>query len=88
MSSQSFTVGRIRRADYDASLRRLDLAFDDGRIRSYRNVPAEVYRRLCQAPNAATFWEDRIAEEYPESETRQTQGAEDGRRRLDDLFNR
>lgn len=88
MPSQSFTVGRIRRADYDASLRRLDLAFDDGRIRSYRHVPAEVYRRLCQAPNPATFWEDRIAEEYPVSEGRQAHGPEDVRRRLDDLFDR
>ena len=27
--------------------------------------PEEVFRRLCSAPNPATYWEDRIAEEYP-----------------------
>lgn len=28
-------------------------------------MPEEVFRRLCSAPNPATYWEDRIAEEYP-----------------------
>ncbi len=86
MSSQSFSIGRIRRADYDASARRLELTFADGRIRAYRHVPAEVFRRLCQAPNPTTFWEDRIAEEYPQSEEKQAQRDTSTRRQLDDLF--
>ena len=32
---------------------------------AHQQVPQEVFRRLCSAPNPATYWEDRIAEEYP-----------------------
>ncbi len=67
MPSKTFTSGRIRRADYDESSRRLELHWDDKTVRAYAQVPAEVFRRLCAAPNPATYWEDRIAEEYPQA---------------------
>jgi len=67
MQSKTFTSGRIRRADYDESSRRLELHWDDKTVRAYAQVPAEVFRRLCAAPNPATYWEDRIAEEYPQA---------------------
>lgn len=65
MPTKAFTSGRIRQADYDAATRALELRFDDGKVLAYRHVPEEVFRRLCSAPNPATYWEDRIAEEYP-----------------------
>lgn len=65
MPSQRFHGGRIRQADYDRTSRQLNLFFDNGTALAYRQVPEEVYRRLCSAPNPATYWEDRIAEEYP-----------------------
>jgi hypothetical protein len=65
METRTFTSGRIRRADYDATTQQLDLHRDDKTILSYKHVPQEVFRRLCGAPNPATYWEDRIAEEYP-----------------------
>jgi hypothetical protein len=34
-------------------------------VLAYKHVPEEVFRRLCSAPNPTTYWEDRIAEEYP-----------------------
>lgn len=65
MQTKTFTSGRIRRADYDTTSQQLDLHWDDKTVRAYKHVPAEVWRRLCSAPNPATYWEDRIAEEYP-----------------------
>ena len=86
MQSKTFTSGRIRRADYDESSRRLELHWDDKTVRAYAPVPAEVFRRLCAAPNPATYWEDRIAEEYPAGQPmgQPAQGA--GAKSLNDLF--
>ena len=64
MPTKTFT-GRIRKAVYDTASKQLDLHFENGSVLAYKHVPEEVYRRLCSAPNAATYWEDRIAEEYP-----------------------
>jgi hypothetical protein len=66
METRTFNAGRIRKAVYDASSQQLDLHWDDGRtVRAYKHVPQEIWRRLCSAPNPTTYWEDRIAEEYP-----------------------
>ncbi len=64
MQTKTFNAGRIRRADFDASNGFLQLQWDNGQRKAYTAVPAEVFRRLCAAPNPTTFWEDRIAEEY------------------------
>jgi hypothetical protein len=84
--SQTFTVGRITQADYSESSKQLDLHFNDGALRSYRPVPAEVFRRLCHAPNPTTYWEDRIAEEYPHIRGKTGGDAEAAKKKLDDLF--
>lgn len=87
MQTKTFTSGRIRRADYDASTRQLDLQWDDKTVRAYKHVPQEVFRRLCSAPNPTTYWEDRIAEEYPKGTPMgQGAGAEDAAQKLRDLF--
>jgi len=67
MSSKTFTSGRIRKAEHDASSWQLDLHWGNGTVTAYKQVPQEVYLRLCSAPNRATYWEDRIAEEYPKA---------------------
>ena len=67
MSSKTFTSGRIRKAEHDASSWQLDLHWGNGTVTAYKQVPQEVYLRLCSAPNPATYWEDRIAEEYPKA---------------------
>ena len=84
VSSQTFTTGRIRKADYDHSSRQLDLHWDNGSVTAYKQVPQEVFRRLCNAPNPTTYWEDRIAEEYPKGTPRK--GAEGGGKKWEDLF--
>ncbi|MBE7941791.1 MULTISPECIES: KTSC domain-containing protein [Ramlibacter] len=65
MQRRDFTGSRLRRAVYDPASRQLDLHWEGGRVDAYRPVPDAVWRRLCSAPNPATYWEDRIAEEYP-----------------------
>ena len=67
MPTKTFTSGRIRKAEHDASSGQLDLRWDNGTVTAYKQVPQEVYRRLCSAPNPASYWEDRIAEEYPKA---------------------
>ncbi len=64
MQTKTFNTGRIRRAVYDPATQQLDLHWDSKTIQAYKQVPAEVWRRLCSAPNPTTYWEDRIAEEY------------------------
>jgi len=86
MLTKVFTSGRIRKADYDPASRQLDLHWENKSILAYKHVPQEVYRRLCSAPNPATYWEDRIADEYPKG-TPMTSGADpDGAKKLSDLF--
>lgn len=86
MPTKQFNSGRIRKADYDTASHQLDLHWDDGKVLAYKHVPEEVYRRLCSAPNPTTYWEDRIAEEYPKGQPR-SGGASPGQPRdLGDLF--
>ena len=86
MSTHRFTIGRIMQADYSESAKQLDLHFNDGTLRSYMHVPAEVFRRLCNAPNPTSYWEDRIAEEYPQTRGKSGGDAHDAQKKLDDLF--
>ena len=72
MTTKVFPGGRIRKADYDETSKELQLHFDNGNVLVYKHVPGEVFRRLCSAPNAATYWEDRIAEEYPKGPPRRS----------------
>lgn len=86
METRTFNSGRIRRAQYDPATRQLDLHWDDQTVRAYKHVPAEVFRRLCAAPNPTTYWEDRIAEEYPKGQPMTQAAPAPGGQTLKDLF--
>ena len=86
MFTTTFTGGRIRQAYYDPASRQLDLHWDTKAILAYKHVPQEVYRRLCSAPNPASYWEDRIADEYPKAPPTTARSAPDGARKLSGLF--
>lgn len=77
--------GRLKAGAYDEAGHRLELEFVDGSVRIYKSVPAEVWRRLLAAPNAASYHEDRIAEEYP-IERGSAVADPDAKARLDALF--
>jgi hypothetical protein len=86
MPTKTFTSGRIRRADYDTRSRQLELHWDNKTVLAYKQVPEEVYRRLCSAPTPATYWEDRIAEEYPKGTPTRAGEGDDAARRFNGLF--
>ena len=86
MTRQRFTQGRIREADHDPRTQQLELHFDNGTVLAYKQVPTEVYRRLCAAPNPGTYWEDRIAEEYPKAVPLSRPDAAKTNKSWDDLF--
>ena len=87
MHSKTFTSSRIRKAVYDPATRQLDLHWDNKTTLAYKQVPDEVWRRLCSAPNPATYWEDRIAEEYPKGVPMKATDTEPGApKSLGDLF--
>lgn len=87
MLTKTFTIGRIRKAVYDPASLQLDLHWDSKTIQAYKGVPNEVYRRLCNAPNPTTYWEDRIAEEYPKGIPMKTESVDNGdARKFSDLF--
>lgn len=87
MQSKTFSNGRFRRADYDEKTHQLDLHRDDWAILAYTHVPQEVFRRLCSAPYPTTYWEDRIAEEYPKGvPMSKGAGSDDAAQKFRDLF--
>ena len=85
MQRRPLHTDRLRAAGYDARERRLEIEFSGGEVRLYKEVPEEVARRFFAAPNPASFWEDRIAEEYPTERAASATSA-DARARLDALF--
>ncbi len=86
MPTKTFTMGRIRKADYNSATQELDLHWDNKTVLAYKHVPQEVFRRLCAAPNPTVYWEDRIAEEYPKGTPMTTGQNPDGAKNLNDLF--
>ena len=86
MPIKTFTSGRIKKADYSTASQQLDLHWDNKTVLAYKQVPEEVFRRLCSAPNPTTYWEDRIAEEYPKGIPMTSSAAPVGAKKLDDLF--
>jgi len=86
MPTKLFTSGRIRKAGYDPASRQLELHWDNQSVLAYKHVPEEVFRRLCSAPNPATYWEDRIAEEYPKGTPKRATMDGDTDRKWNDLF--
>jgi len=86
MPTKEFSSGRLRKAVYDPSSRQLDLHWDNRSVLAYKHVPEEVFRRLCSAPNPATYWEDRIADEYPKGTPMAAGAAAGGDRKPPDLF--
>lgn len=86
MPTKIFTSGRIRQANWDPASRQLEIQWDNQTVMAYKQVPQEVFRRLCNAPNPAAYWEDRIAEEYPKGRPAGSGAGGDARKDPGDLF--
>jgi hypothetical protein len=70
MERKRINSSRIRSAGYDPKTQLLEIEFSDGRIMSYRGVSSEVHRQFMNAPSPVSFFEDKIAENYPETRVR------------------
>jgi hypothetical protein len=64
MQRRRVNSSRVRAIGYDETQQLLEIEFSDGSVWQYRGVSPEVHRRFMAAPNPASFFEDRIAEEY------------------------
>ncbi|MCZ4341171.1 KTSC domain-containing protein [Sphingomonadaceae bacterium G21617-S1] len=54
----------IRRFDYDANARRLDIEFVTGRIYSYHSVPARIVAAMRAAGSKGRFFNQRIRDHF------------------------
>lgn len=86
MDKKHFPSGRIREITYAAKERHLQITWDNKTVTAYRPVPREIFDRLCKAPNPATYFEDRIAEEYPQVTPVQSRDQANAIKNLRDLF--
>ena len=85
MIKKEFATGEIIQVCFDQPSRYLELTRRNKSVAAHKPVPEEVFRRLCNAPNRAVYYEDRIAEEYPKVQL-QKSGSADATSKLDDLF--
>jgi hypothetical protein len=65
MERKRISSSKIRAVGYDPKNEVLEVEFNDGRVLAYSGVSPEVHRRFMNAPSPVSFFEDKIAEEYP-----------------------
>jgi hypothetical protein len=68
--------GRLKEASYDPKAQQLEIVFVDGSQKTFKAVQPEVWRRLVASPNPASFYTDRIEEEYAFATSRTASGAQ------------
>jgi len=83
--TRALNTATLRSASYEARFERLEIIFTSGEIRVFKDVPEEVARRFFASPNPASYYEDRIVEEYA-YERRKVGANDEARKKLDDLF--
>ena len=65
MERKRISSSKIRGVGYDPRAQVLEIEFNDGRVMAYSGVSPEVHRRLMAAPSPVSFYEDKIADDYP-----------------------
>jgi hypothetical protein len=65
MQRKRMNSSKIRSVGYDPKSQVLEIEFSDGRVLAYSGVSHEVHRQFMAAPTPASFFEDKIAEDYP-----------------------
>lgn len=65
MERKRINAANLRSVGYDPAGRVLEVEFSAGSIVRYTGVPAEIYRRLTNAPSPASYFRDNIEEEFP-----------------------
>ena len=70
MERRKVNSSKIRSVGYDERARVLEVEHNDGSIYQYSSVSHELYRRLIAAPTIASFYQDRIEEEFSRKRVR------------------
>jgi hypothetical protein len=65
MERKRISSSKIRAVGYDPKSEVLEVEFSDGRIVAYSGVSNEVHQRFMKAPSPVSFFDDKIADEYP-----------------------
>jgi hypothetical protein len=65
MERKRISSSRIRGVGYDPKSQTLEVEFSDGKILAYTGVSPEVHRQFMAAPSPVSFFEDKIADDYP-----------------------
>jgi hypothetical protein len=70
MERKKVNSSRIRSVGYDERNHLLEVELSDGSIYQYSGVSPEVHRRFVSAPTIASFFQDKIEEEFPRKRLR------------------
>jgi len=65
MERKHISSSKIRGVGYDPKSEVLEVEFSDGRVVAYSGVSNEVHQRFMKAPSPVSFFDDKIADEYP-----------------------
>jgi hypothetical protein len=65
MERKRISSSKIRAIGYDPKSQVLEVQFSDGRVLAYSGVSPEIHRQFMNAPSPVSFFEDKIADDYP-----------------------
>ena len=65
MERKRVNSSKVRAVGYDERSQTLEVELSNGQVWQYSKVYPEVYRRFMAAPNPTSFYDDKIAEDYP-----------------------
>ena len=65
MGRKRISSSKIRAVGYDMKAQVLEVEFNDGKVLAYSGVSPEVHRQFMAAPSPASFFEDKVDENYP-----------------------
>jgi YD repeat-containing protein len=64
MERKRVNSSKVRAVGYDEKSQILEVELTNGQVWQYTKVYPEVHRRFMAAPNATSFYDDKIAEDY------------------------
>jgi hypothetical protein len=70
MERKKVNSSRIRSVGYDERNQLLEVELSDGAVYQYTGVSPEVHRRFMAAPTMASYYQDKIEEEFPRKRLR------------------
>ena len=64
MERRRVSSSKIRSVGYDDRTRTLEVEHTDGSVYQYTGVSPEVHRRMMADPSIASFYQDRVEEDF------------------------